>query len=89
MTLVRGVWVLVRLYLMVRQRFVHISIVQTVRRQIASLVGFALLILAAIKMAFGLGDSRNLLAIAAIVLVSSATTIAWELLLALVRTEPA
>ena len=38
-------------------------------------------------MAFNLGDSRNLLAIAAIILLFSATAVSWELLLRLAKAK--
>jgi hypothetical protein len=82
---VRGVWVLVRLYLTVRERHSQSSYLQTLRRQFASFVGFGLLIFSAVKMAFNSGDTRDTLAAALIVLLFSATTVAWELLLTIAK----
>jgi hypothetical protein len=82
---VRGAWVLVRLYLTFSERHIHGSYLQTLRRQFASFVGFGLLIFAAVKMAFNSGDTRELLATSLIVLLFSATTVAWELLLTIAK----
>jgi uncharacterized membrane protein len=57
------------------------SRLQSLRRQFASLVGFALLIVAAARMAREWGDPRTMFAAAVVVLLFSATTVAWQLLL--------
>jgi hypothetical protein len=87
LTAVWGVWVLIRLYLALTRPYDPGSRLQSLRRQFSSLVGFGMLIFAALKMAFNLGDSRNLLAIATIVLLFSATTVSWELLLRIAKAK--
>ncbi len=86
-TAVWGVWVLVRLYLALRRPYDPGLRLQSLRRQFSSLVGFGMLIFAAVRMAFNLGDSRNLFAIATIVLLFSATTVSWQLLLGIARAK--
>jgi hypothetical protein len=76
-----AVWVLVRVYLAFTRPFAAGSRWQSLRRQLSSLIGFGMLIVAALRMTLNLGDSRNLFAIASIILLFSATTVSWELLL--------
>ena len=54
---------------------------QSLRRHLTSLIGFLLLIYAAVRMAMGHDDNRNLFSSALVVLLSSATIVSWELLL--------
>jgi len=84
-TAVWGVWVMIRLYLALRRPTDSGLRLQSLRRQFSSLVGFGILIFAALRMAFDLGDSRNLFAIATIILLFSATTASWELLLRIAK----
>ena len=80
-TAVWAAWVLIRSYLTLMRPRESGSPLQSLRRQLSSLVGFGMLIFAAVRMAFGLGDSRNLFAIATMILLFSATAVSWELLL--------
>lgn len=80
-TAIWGGWVLVRLYLASTRPHDLGSRWQAVRRQLTSFVGFGMLIYAAVRMAFGIGQDHNLLAAATIVLLFSATAVSWELLL--------
>jgi len=87
LTAVWGVWVLIRLYLALRRP--HDIRVQLLRRQLSSLLGFGMLAFAALQMALRRGDSRTLFAIAAIILLFSATRASWALLLTLAKVKPA
>jgi hypothetical protein len=81
-------WVLVRLYLALRRPYEPGLRFQSLRRQVSSLVGFGMLIFAALRMAFDMGDSRNLFATATIILLFSATAVSWELLLGIAKAKP-
>jgi hypothetical protein len=76
-----AVWVLVRLYLSISRRDKAEAPWRSMRRHISSLVGFGMLVFAASRMALNVGDSRNLFAIATIVLLFSAAQVSWELLI--------
>lgn len=78
-----AVWVIVRLCLVFTRPHDSGTRLQTIRRQLVSFAGFGLLVWAALKMAFNGGDSRNLFAVAVLVLLFSATKVSWELLLKL------
>jgi hypothetical protein len=77
---------LVRFYLALTRR--SESRIYAVRRHLTSLIGFALLITAALGMTFNTGDHRSLLATALIVLLFSATTVSWELLFRIAKLQP-
>ena len=77
----RGSWALVRLYWAAKEPYKVESRLKSLRRQLPSLIGFALLIYAAQSMARNVGDTRTTYAFATITLLLSATTMAWELLL--------
>jgi len=82
-----GVWGLIRLYMALRRPYDPGLRFQSLRRQFSSLVGFGMLIFAALSMAFDKGDSRNMFATAAIILLFSATTVSWELLLRIAKAK--
>jgi uncharacterized membrane protein len=84
-TAVWAVWVLIRLYLALTRPHDPESRRQLLRRQMSSLIGFGMLIYAAARMAFGPGDTLNLLAIATMILLFSATISSWQLLLRLAK----
>ena len=86
-TALGAVWVVVRLYLAFTQPHESTSRLQAVRRQLSSFIGFGMLVSAALIMALKAGDSRNFYAAAVIVLMFSATSVSWELLLKLAKTE--
>jgi hypothetical protein len=81
LTAARSVWAVIRMYEAAMQPFVEGSRWKSLRRQIPSLVGFALLILAAACLALNYGDPRTGFAAAIVVLLFGATSMAWELLL--------
>jgi hypothetical protein len=81
LTALRGILAVIRLYWAAKEPYEAGSRVKSLRRQLPSLIGFALLIYAALRMALDLGDSRTTFAIAMVVLLFSATSVAWELLL--------
>jgi hypothetical protein len=91
LTAIRGVSALVRLYWAAMKPYEESSRWKSLRRQYPSLIGFALLILSAARMALDLGDNRTLFAVATVVLLFSATVVSWELLLRIAsekRTAP-
>lgn len=73
-------WVVIRFCqtfaLHVKQR----SWLTSLRRHISSLLGFGILVVAALRMALSWGDSHNLFAASTLVLLFSATAVSWELL---------
>jgi hypothetical protein len=77
----RVVLALVRLYWAARQPYEPGAPLRSLRRQLPSLIGFGLLITAAVRLILDLGDSRTLFASAIVVLLFSATSLSWELLL--------
>ena len=81
LTALRGVWALVRLYWAAKEPYETSSRMQSFRRQLPSLIGFAVLMYAASCMALDRGDTHTTFAIGIVVLLFSATTLAWELLL--------
>jgi len=81
LTAARAAWAAVRMYRAAMQPYGGSSRLQSLRRQVASLIGFGLLIQGAVRMARDWGDPRTTFAIAVVVLLFSATTVAWELLL--------
>ncbi|HEY2446695.1 MAG TPA: hypothetical protein VGI20_13250 [Rhizomicrobium sp.] len=80
-------WVLVRLYLALVKPHEAGLRRQSLRRLATSLVGFGMMIFAALRMALNLDDSRNLLAASTVVLLISATAVSWELLLRIARVK--
>jgi hypothetical protein len=85
LTALRGGAAAVRLYWAAVKPYETSSRWQSLRRQSLPLVGFALLIYATARMALGWGDSRTSFAIAVLILLLSATTASWELLLRIAR----
>jgi hypothetical protein len=86
-TAVWGAWVLVRLYLALTGPYEPGMRRHALRRQFSSFLGFGILIYAASRMASGVDDSRNMFAAATIVLLFSATTVSWQLLLKIAAAE--
>ena len=84
-TAVSAVLALVRFYLALTRPAE--ARLYAVRRHFTSLIGFGLLITAAVGMTFNTGDHRSLLATALIVLMFSATTVSWELLFRIARVK--
>jgi hypothetical protein len=81
------VWVFVRLYQVIASPAGLVSRLLTLRRHLSSLIGFGLLTFAALRMAVSGRDERDWFAAAAIVLLFSATTVSWELLIGIAKTE--
>jgi hypothetical protein len=86
-----GFWVLVRIY-QTAVRPVAADAehrLLTLRRHLASLIGFGILTVTAFRMATHMGDDFNWFASANIVLLISATTVSWEFLTKIAdRAEP-
>jgi hypothetical protein len=70
-----------RMYRAAKQPYGRNSPLQSLRRLFSSLVAFALLMAASARMASGSRDPRTMFAAAILVLLFSATVVAWELLL--------
>jgi hypothetical protein len=85
LTAVGDVWVLVRLIQALTRPHDREDWLPSLRRHFASLIGYALLFYAALRMSLGDSDSRNAFAVAVMVLVSSATVMSWELLIGLAK----
>jgi hypothetical protein len=81
LTVISGIWALVRLYWALVQRNHDGSRRLSLGRQVLSLIGFGMLIFAALHMALHRGSSLNLLAGSTIVLLVAATKASWELLI--------
>ncbi|HKN30852.1 MAG TPA: hypothetical protein VJY34_24455 [Roseiarcus sp.] len=75
------IWVQVRAYLALTRPNPGGSRLHSLRRHSASLIGFGMLTFAALRMAWNVGDSRNLFAVATIILLFSAAAVSWELLI--------
>ncbi|HEY5009278.1 MAG TPA: hypothetical protein VII42_14845 [Caulobacteraceae bacterium] len=73
-------WVLVRLFQTLSGPQDHEPRLFALRRHFSTVVGFAILIVTAVRMALHLADDRNLFASGTIVLLFSATIVSWELL---------
>jgi hypothetical protein len=81
LTALRAMWAGVRMYRATMSPYGKTSRLSALRRQSGSVIGFGLLLYAATYMALGLAEMRTTLAIATVVLLFAATTVAWELLL--------
>jgi hypothetical protein len=81
LTAVRMLWAAVRMYQAASEPFIDDSRWKSLRRQLPSLVGFALIILAAARLAINDGDPHTEFAAGVVMLLFAATSMAWELLL--------
>ena len=84
-TLAWGFWVVIRATFALSTPSVHEPRLRMFRRYIASLIGFAMLTYSGARMATGDGFPGNTLAVALLLLVVSATTVSWELLIAVAK----
>jgi hypothetical protein len=82
------VWVVVRLYQAAAEPSIHETRLVAIRRQIATLIGFGMLIYSAVRMGLDGSDTRDTLAAANIVLLFSATEKAWGLLNRIAKVKP-
>ena len=80
-----AVWVIIRIYQTLMHWRAEESRVMTLRRYIASVAGFGMLIYAGVFLAQGHDDDRNLVPIGALILLGSATIVSWELLISVAR----
>ncbi|MDB5431820.1 MAG: hypothetical protein JWP35_2936 [Caulobacter sp.] len=80
-----SLWVLVRLYQTAFRPMDRRARFLALRRHFGSVVGFAMMLTAALRMALGRGSDVNLLASATIVLLFAATMVSWELLTRLAK----
>jgi hypothetical protein len=81
LTAARGVWAAIRMYRVAMRPLIEGSRWKSLRRHVLSLVGFAVLILAAARLTLNYGDPRAWFAAAVVALLLGATSMAWELLL--------
>jgi hypothetical protein len=84
-----AVWVVARVFSILRDRNERDSRFRLARRYTSSLIGFGLLVYAGADMALEHLDDLDLVAIGLIVLLTSATIVSWELLLAIAGTKDA
>jgi len=82
-----SIWVFVRFGQTVFRRAERRAWILAVRRHLSSLTGFAMLLVAATRMALRWGDDYSWLAASMLVLMFSATTVSWELLARIARRE--
>jgi hypothetical protein len=80
LTAARGLWAAIRMYKAAMQPFVADSRWKSLRRQMPSLVGLVLLIVAAARLALNHAEARTEFAAAVVVLLVAATGMAWGLL---------
>ena len=83
-----SVWVAVRFVQVVLAHGERRSWLIGVRRHFTSLVGFGMMLFAALRMALNWADDYNWLAASMLVLMFSATTVSWELLTRIARRKP-
>jgi hypothetical protein len=87
-TAVWSTWVVIRFCQTLTQRLELRSWMHSVRRHLSSLIGFAILIVSAFRMALNWGTSYNWLAASTLVLLFSATTVSWEMLKRIANRRP-
>jgi hypothetical protein len=83
MTVAWGAWILVRIYLALASKSLREARIRTFRRYLASLIGFGMLVYSGVWMTLGATQFRNSIAIALMLLLLSATTVSWELLVSI------
>jgi hypothetical protein len=83
-----SVWVVVRFGQTVAQRLEWGFWLHALRRHGASLVGFTILMVVALRMALNWGADYSWLAASTLVLLFSATTVSWELLGRIANRKP-
>ena len=83
-----SVWVVVRFVQTIAARGERRFWLASIRRHLSSLIGFGMLLSAALRMALGWGEDYNWLAASTLVLLFSATDVSWELLNRFARRKP-
>jgi hypothetical protein len=83
-----SIWVIIRFAQTVMQGGERRAWLGAVRRHLSSLIGFGMLLSAALRMALGWGEDYNWLAASTLVLLFSATAVSWELLNRFARRKP-
>lgn len=81
-----SVWVVIRLYQTIRQH--EKPSARSIRRHVTSVIGFGLLLVSALCMAFRWAETFHLLAASMLVLLFSATAVSWELLKQIANRTP-
>jgi len=82
-------WVVIRFVQAMLERGERRAWVIALRRHFTSVIGFGMMLFAALWMALGRGPEYNWLAAATLVLLFSATTVSWELLTRIAKRQPA
>ncbi|HWY60731.1 MAG TPA: hypothetical protein VNW15_02405 [Rhizomicrobium sp.] len=81
------VWVFIRLYQgMMGEGSIRFRI-RSLRRHVTSLIGYAMLVITALRMALTGEDERDWFAVAVIILLFSATRVCWQFLVRIAETE--
>ena len=88
-TALSAVWVLVRLYLAFAKPADREPRLFALRRHATSVIGFGMLVVAAVRMALRYDDDRNWFASGVMVLLFSATLVSWDLLVRIARVKAA
>jgi hypothetical protein len=83
-----SVWVVVRFIEAIVERGERRAWIVGVRRHLTSLVGFGMMLFAALRMALHWGEDYNWLAASMLVLMFSATSVSWELLTRIAKRKP-
>jgi hypothetical protein len=84
-----SIWVFVRFGQTVFRRLEWRSWALAARRHLPALIGFTIMLVAALRLALGWGQDFNSLAASMLVLLFSATTVSWEVLTRIARNKPA
>jgi hypothetical protein len=82
-----SIWVFIRFGQAVFHRAERRAWILAVRRHLSSLIGFAMLLFAAVRMTLEVGDNASWLAASMLVLMFSATSVSWELLARIAKRE--
>lgn len=83
-----SIWVFIRFGQTVSHRAERRAWALAMRRHLSSLIGFAMLLVAAARMALDIGDNASWLAASMLVLLFSATSVSWELLARIAERKP-
>ena len=82
-----SVWVFIRFGQAVVHRAAPSAWILAIRRHLSSLIGFAMLLFAAVRMTLDVGDNNSWLAASMLVLLFSSTAVSWEVLARIAHRE--
>jgi len=83
-----SIWVFIRFGQTMFHRGERRGWILAMRRHLSSLIGFTMLLVAAVRMALGVGDNGSWMAASMLVLLFSSTSVSWELLARIAKREP-